>query len=431
MLGHQATNDGVASLVIRSQGLLVLAHGHRAALGTHQDLVACTVEVVHADFLLVATCGKQRSLIGQIGQIGTGEARGTTCNHQRHDVVGQRQLAHVHAQDLLAALDVRQADHDLTVEATRTQQRRIQHVRTVGRSNHDHAFAALKAIHLDQQLVEGLLALVMTAAQTGTAMTAHRIDFVDEDDARGMLLGLLEHVAHAAGADAHEHFDEVRTGDAEERHLGFAGDRLGKQRLARTRRAHHQNAARNLATQLGELGGIAQEVDQLAHFFLGFIAACDVSEGDLDLVFALQLGARLAEAHRPLGAAATALHLAHDEQPEADDQDDRQEVEHQRPEARPGGRLLAGHFDVLAVQHVDQLVVARTVDGGFAAVGALEADRVDGQVGLIGVIHRLHPARIHFLQELGVGDRVRAHSAGHARRKALEDDHQHNRDDHP
>ncbi len=431
VLRHQTADDGVARLVIRGKGLLVLAHGHRAALGTHQNLVAGTVEVVHADFLLAATRREQCCLVAQVGQVGARETRGTAGDDHRHDIVGQRQLAHVHAQDLLAALDVRQADHDLTVKTAWTQQRRIQHVGTVGRRNHDHAFATLETVHFDQQLVQGLLALVMPAAETGTAMTAHRIDFVDEDDAWRVLLGLLEHVAHAAGTHADEHFDEVGTGDAEERHLGLAGDRLGEQGLAGTRRADHQHASRNLAAQLGELGRVAQEVHQFAHFFLGLVATGDVGEGDLDLVLALQFGARLAEAHRALRAATTPLHLAHDEQPEADDQDDGKEIEHQRPEARAGRGLLAGHFDVLAVQHVDQLVVAGTVDGGLAAVGALEADRVDGQVGLVGVIHRFDAPGVHFLQELGVGDRVGTDAARHPRREALEDNHQHNCDDHP
>ena len=62
-----------------------------------------------------------------------------------------------------------------------------------------------------RELVQRLLALVVAAAEAGAAMTADGVDFVDEDDAGRVLLGLLEHVAHAAGADADEHLDEVGT----------------------------------------------------------------------------------------------------------------------------------------------------------------------------------------------------------------------------
>jgi hypothetical protein len=58
-------------------------------------------------------------------------------------------------------------------------------------------------------------------------------------------LGLVEQVADAAGADADEHLDELRAGDAEERDARLAGDRAGHQRLAGAGRADEQDAARD------------------------------------------------------------------------------------------------------------------------------------------------------------------------------------------
>ena len=55
-----------------------------------------------------------------------------------------------------------------------------------------------EAVHLDQHLVQRLLAFVVAAAEAGAAMPPDRVDFVDEDDAGRVLLALLEHVAHAA-----------------------------------------------------------------------------------------------------------------------------------------------------------------------------------------------------------------------------------------
>ena len=141
---------------------------------------------------------------------------------------------------------------DLAVEAARAQQRGIQDVRPVGRGHHDHAEVGFEAVHLDQHLVERLLALVVAAAEAGAALAADRVDFVDEDDAGRVLLGVLEHVAHAGRAHADEHLDEVRAGDREERHLGFAGDALGQQGLAGAGRADQQQAARNAAAELLE-----------------------------------------------------------------------------------------------------------------------------------------------------------------------------------
>jgi len=71
-----------------------------------------------------------------------------------------------------------------------------EHVGPVGGGDDDDAVVGLETVHLDEQLVQGLLALVVTAAEAGATMAADGVDLVDEDDARRLLLGLLEHVAH-------------------------------------------------------------------------------------------------------------------------------------------------------------------------------------------------------------------------------------------
>ena len=128
-------------------------------------------------------------------------------------------------------------DHDLAVEAAGPEQRRIEHVGPVGGRDEDDAVVGLEAVHLDQQLVERLLPLVVAAAEPGAAVPADGVDLVDEDDAGRVRLALLEEVAHPAGADADEHLDEVGARHREERPARLAGHRLGEQRLAGARRA--------------------------------------------------------------------------------------------------------------------------------------------------------------------------------------------------
>src|SRR5208337_2678100 len=143
------------------------------------------------------------------GQVGAGEARCAAGRHGEVDIFADGNLAGMHAQDFLAATHVGQRNHHAAVEASGTQQRRVEHVGTVSRGDQDHAIVRLEAVHFDQQLVEGLLALVVSTAETCATVTAHGIDFVDEDDAGSVLFTLLEQVADAAGAYAYEHFDEV------------------------------------------------------------------------------------------------------------------------------------------------------------------------------------------------------------------------------
>src|SRR5204862_3460870 len=120
--------------------------------------------------------------------------------------------------------------------------RGIEDVGTVRGCDQDDVVLHLEAVHLDEELVQRLLALVVTASETGATVTPDGVDLVHEDDARRRLLRLLEEVADARGADADEHLDEVGAGDREERHAGLARDSAREQRLTRSRRPVEEDA---------------------------------------------------------------------------------------------------------------------------------------------------------------------------------------------
>ncbi len=269
-------------------------------------------------------------------------------------------------EDADATAQIRARHDDAAIEPTRAQQRGIEHVGPVGRGDDDDAVVRLEAVHLDEQLVERLLALVVTAAEAGAAVAADRVDLVDEDDARRVLLALLEQVADAARADADEHLDEVRAADREERHARFTRDRAREQRLAGAGRAHHQDALRDPAAEAGELLRILQERDDLFDLVLGLFDAGDVLERHAVLVIGEQLRLGLAEAHR---LAAARLQLPHEQEEDPDEQQHRQPP---HEDLRP---------DAGVVLRLDRVLDVR--------VGELVRDRarklgVDDRLGLIG-----------------------------------------------
>ena len=106
----------------------------------------------------------------------------------------------VDAEDLLAPAHVRLVHQHLAVEAARPQQRRVEHLGAVGRAHDDDALARVEPVHLGQQLVQRLLALLVAADRALHPHLAQRVELVDEDDAGRLRLGLLEQVAHARRA---------------------------------------------------------------------------------------------------------------------------------------------------------------------------------------------------------------------------------------
>ena len=208
------------------------------------------------------------------------------------------------AEDLLASLDVGLVDEHLPVEPAGAEQRRVEHLGAVGRAHDDDALARVEAVHLREQLIERLLALFVAADRALHADLAERVELVDEDDARRLGFGLLEQIADAGGADADEHLDELRSAQAEERHVRFAGDGAREQRLAGPRRPDQQHALGNPPAKVRVLLRVLQELDDFPQLLHGFVDAGDVGEAHLDLVVGEDL--RLAARERHHAAFGTA-----------------------------------------------------------------------------------------------------------------------------
>src|SRR5205823_4313478 len=146
----------------------------------------------------------------------------------------------------------------------------------------------LKAIHLNQQLVEGLFALIVSAAEARATVAAYSVNLVNKDDAGGILLALLKQVTNAAGAHAHKHLYKVRSGDAEERHIGFTGHGPRQQGLTSPRMSYQQDAFGDASAKLLEFLRFTQELNNLPQLFFGFIYARHILERDFLLLHGKQ-----------------------------------------------------------------------------------------------------------------------------------------------
>ena len=156
----------------------------------------------------------------------------------------------------------------------------------------------------------------MTTAQTRTTLTADGVDFIDKDDTWRCFLRLFEHITDTGRTHTHEHFDEVRTGNGEERYFRLTGNRFCQQRFTGTRRPHHQNTFRNFTAEFLEAARLTQILHQLTNFFFGLITTGHIRKGGFDLIFGQHACLTFTEGHRTFTAAA--LHLAHEEDPDAD-----------------------------------------------------------------------------------------------------------------
>src|SRR4051794_12660705 len=297
------------------------------------------VEVLEVEDLLVAVG------VGHFEEavlLGLGvHPRDGALDHRRHGRLAaaavlteilfvQRQVGReVLREDVLRGFRVRALDLDLHVEAAGPQDRRVDHVLAVGRTDHDDVLEPLDAVDLTEQLRDdGVLDVARHSRPAGTEDRVHLVEEDDDGSAFTRLLtGALEHQPDVPLGLADVLVEQLGAFDVEEVGAPLAlaglgdllrervGDRLGDQRLSAARRAVEQDALRWLELVLEEqvlvqerqLDGVADLLDLVAK-------ATDVEIADVRNLFEDELldlalrnalvgpaGARVDE-HRVAGA---------------------------------------------------------------------------------------------------------------------------------
>ena len=219
-----------------------------------------------ADEVLEVRAGESRALPRDQRDVEVG------VDHALEDLIRAVKVDDVHA-----GLSVGEGHLDHAVKAAGSDQRRVDDVRPVRRGEHHHAAVAAEAVHLGKELVDGGHLLVV-ALHRRRVLSAHgdRVKLVDEDDARAALARLVEEVANARRAHAHEHLHELGARAREEGHLGLARQAPGEQSLARSRGSAQEDAHGDGRTRPHVPLIIAEVGDELVHLLADHVDARDV-----------------------------------------------------------------------------------------------------------------------------------------------------------
>ena len=186
----------------------------------------------------------------------------------------------------------------------------------------------------------------MATAQPCPTVPPNRVDLINEDEARSILLPLHEEVSDPRSANPDKHLDKITPGDTEEGDAGLSGNRLGKECLARAGRAYEKDPLRNTPPKLGKLLGILEKLNNLLKLLLRLVDTGDILEGRLMMLLCEELGLALPERHC---LTATPLHLSHEEYPDTDKEEHGEpRYEHGHPPRRLSRRFCRYCYPLFA-----------------------------------------------------------------------------------
>ena len=350
---RQPGHNRVSSFVIRDDPPIVRRQ-HASARGTENDFDPCLLEILHRHVGPIATRGAQRGFVAEIGEIRSTQSGGRPSQSLEIDVGGHVQMTGVNPKDAFPAAPVGKRHDDLPIEAAWTQERRVEHVGAIGRGQENDLLVLGEAVHLHEELVERLLALVVCRADASPPPPSDGIQLVDEDD--GGFDGLCPHeeIADAAGAHADKHLHELGPADAEEWNARLSGHGTSQQRLPCAGRSDEQDSTRKPGAELEILLRMTEDVHDLAEIRLRLVRARDIGKRRLRSILVVATRPMAAEAEH---ARLTARRLTTHPYDQQHHQDNRHSIGEQEGEpGRRGGRDI-GH-DVVRVEQRHERGVA-------------------------------------------------------------------------
>ena len=196
----------------------------------------------------------------------------------------------MYLQNTHTAFQIRPLHNHPPVKTARTQKRRVQNLRPVGGSQNQDSLGGIKSVHLRQQLVQGLLPLVISAAVPAVTAFSNGIHLVDKDNTGGIFLGLLKEVTNTGSSHTHEHLHKVRTGQGEKGNVGFSCHRFSQQGLSGSWRSHQKRSFGKLRPDGRVFCRIMQKIHHLLQGFLCLILSGHILKSDTRILLHICFG---------------------------------------------------------------------------------------------------------------------------------------------
>mmetsp|Transcript_8259 Transcript_8259/g.16557 ORF Transcript_8259/g.16557 Transcript_8259/m.16557 type:complete len:200 (+) Transcript_8259:681-1280(+) len=198
----------MACFVVCHKSLLCLRHDGSLLLWSSNNALEGISNFIVCDLSKITTSRENSSFVHEVGKISSCETWGSACHFVKVNIFCQRLSCRVHLQNRHTALNIWTIDSHLTIKSPWAKQGGIQDIWSVCGSKHNDTCVAFKSVHLCQQLIDGLLSLIITSSHSSTTLSSYGIDLIDENDAWRLGLGLFEQVTDTGCSHTHKQLYE-------------------------------------------------------------------------------------------------------------------------------------------------------------------------------------------------------------------------------
>ena len=223
----QQTSQGMTHFVVGGDHFVLLADRETFPAYSHSDSVLGELKVFLIRDHPSLPDSLENSHIDHIFNVSAGKSGCRFGKHLTVNVVVPNSFQ-VTLENVLPSSNIGERHLDRFVEAARAQYGGVHRFLEIGGAYNDNVVRFFEPIHFGQNLVDGVSGMAIFVI---VALASDRIDFIDENDGRGVLTRFFKELTDPRGTEPHEHLIELRARLVEKAAFGFAGERPSHQGL--------------------------------------------------------------------------------------------------------------------------------------------------------------------------------------------------------
>lgn len=185
---------------------------------------------------------KHSSFRADAANIGTGAVWAKSGEELKSDIPLAVHALGVDSKDICSSIKIGQSEFNLSVKSSRSEEGRIESVRSVRRHENLDVSSRIESVKLVDNFEHCSLNFIVSSGSIVEARSSDGVDFVKENDGSLSLSGHLEELANHSRSFSDIFLNELGSNDANESRIGSVGNGTSKQRLSRSRRSVQKNS---------------------------------------------------------------------------------------------------------------------------------------------------------------------------------------------
>src|SRR4030043_1424536 len=192
-LFKKVCNNCVSSFVIGGKFFVFITL--KPLFGRPEFNLGCTfLKISHRDLVIISSCSANCGLVKHVFKVGSRKTHGSIGNLAPIYSFCKFLSPGMDMKNSKPSFFIRHIKNNSSIKSSWSKKCWVKQIPSISGRNNNHVIVGGKAVHFNQNLIEGLFSLVMPAHEALSPLASDCVDFINKNNRRGRSFGLSEKI---------------------------------------------------------------------------------------------------------------------------------------------------------------------------------------------------------------------------------------------